>query len=80
MQFSLKLVKITAYARPRKQKVPHYKTSSGTPQRNTSAWEINLFKYSVNFLSAYFHIYMGRSVTSQTQSGKPVLPITETKS
>ena len=64
MQFSLKLVKITAYARPRKQNVPHYKTSSGTPQRNTSemstakpkaednrAWEINLFKYSVNFLN-----------------------------
>ena len=36
MQFSLKLVQITAYARPRKQNVPHYKTSSGTPQRNTS--------------------------------------------
>ena len=36
MQFSLKLVKITAYARPRKQNVLHYKTFSGAPQGNTS--------------------------------------------
>ena len=31
-----KLVKITACAGPRKQSMLHYKTSSGTPQRNTS--------------------------------------------
>ena len=66
MQFSLKLVKITAYARPRKQNVPHYKTSSGTPQRNTSEMSTAKPKTTGPGKLIYLNIQFGKP-------GKPVL-------
>ena len=61
MQFSLKLVKITAYACPRKHSVFHYKTFSGTPQRyfgnldskaeDNVNWEINFYAMNINIIA-----------------------------
>ena len=44
MQFSLKLVKITAYAGPRKQNVLHYKTSSGHRQPKLTFRAVGRYK------------------------------------